>query len=203
MYNHCCRLCGRKSLSVPEWTFWPQFTHRLTLRGQRISNWGCLALAILFDVSYLTKDHRIMKCDCLVFSKACSVRESTPPPSQKTQPVFPVLFFFGFLFVCLFWRKLYFPPQMAFCRRYQPECGQSLSLSFLTAESASQHLALVPFLWSPCAGCVKCYYRLLPLRFVSPTVTFTGNLRETTGKNSSQAVLGSLGLSPSERKVAI
>lgn len=90
----------------------------------------------------------------------------------------------------VFWSKPYFPPEIAVAcwPGCQPECGPGLiSFLFLPAESASQLLSSVYlFLLSPRVGCVKCYYRLLPLRFVSLTVTFTGNLI----KNSSQAVLG-------------
>lgn len=81
------------------------------------------------------------------------------------------------------------------------DANQSVVKAYLCplypSESASQLLSLVYlFLLSRRAAPVKCYYRLLPLRFVSLTVTFTGNLRETIGKNSSQALLGSAGLSP-------
>lgn len=96
----------------------------------------------------------------------------------------------------VFWSKPYFPPEIAVAcwPGCQPECGPGLiSFLFLPAESASQLLSSVYlFLLSPRVGCVKCYYRLLPLRFVSLTVTFTGNLI----KNSSQAVLGGQSVCP-------
>lgn len=164
MYR-CCRLCARKSLL---WKTSVYLSGQFDLnsptgfahRGQKNSNRWCLTQAIiLFDVSYLTKNHRIMKCDCLVFSKDCFMREET---ERGTEHHFCKLkkntAFFSFFFL----KQTTFSTRdsKAFCPGYQPECGQSLSLSFLAVESASQHLSLVYFsLWSPCAGRVKCYYR--------------------------------------------
>lgn len=65
--------------------------------------------------------------------------------------------------------------------------------SSLLAESASQLLSLVYlFHLSPYVGRVKSYYRLLPLRFVTLTVTFTGNLRKTIGKNHHRLFWGQI-----------
>lgn len=166
-----------------------------TLSGQKCSNVGCLTLTGYSTSCFLSNqadlcspqvNHWIMNCDCkglvllrgkvAIFSKI-----------RQTQPVFLQL-----LKQTIFstWDSSAYSPGC------QPQCGQSLSLYFLPIESDSQLLSLVYFLLSPCAGCVKCYYRLLPLTFVSLTVTFTGNLRKTIGETSSQAILGSVGWTP-------
>lgn len=96
-----------------------------------------------------------------------------------------------FLFSFSFWSKSCFPSVKAstYWPGCWPPCGQSLSLSFLPVESASQLLSLVYlFLLSRCAGHIKCYYRLPPLTFVSLTMTFTGNLRKTINETSPWAI---------------
>lgn len=55
-----------------------------TLSGQKCSNMGCLTLTDYSTSCFLSNradlcspqaNHRIMKCDCIVFSRVCFVRE--------------------------------------------------------------------------------------------------------------------------------
>lgn len=210
--------CRKKASSGRRWCAWvdiltPIHPQAVLLVDRNVRMWDIwLQQVILLHVPYLTK----LICVHLeqttglwnVIAKYSAMlvlwerRGQNMCKIRQTQPVF-----LQFLKQTIFstWDST---PCWPGC---QPECGQSLSLSFLPVESASQLLLLVYlFLLSPPAGCVKCYYRLLPLGFVSLTLTFTGNLGKTIGKNSSQDILGSVGLSPwcftlgsSERKVAV
>lgn len=181
-------------MDVPEWTSWPWFTHRLYSQWAemfpcRMSDSDGL-LYFMFPIQpcwFMFTSSKPPDYEMWLQSVQPGLREGRSFLQDKTHAT------------CLpsvFWSKPYFPPEIAVAcwPGCQPECGPGLiAFPFLPAESASQLLSSVYlFLLSPRVGCVKCYYRLLPLRFVSLTVTFAGNLI----KNSSQAVLGGQSVCP-------